>query len=254
MFRPDSPLVADVVPAPNREPRRNGTRPDLLLLHYTGMSSGAAALERLTSPTHSVSSHYFVDTDGRITQLVPEAERAWHAGQASWAGERDINSCSIGIEIVNPGHDEGYPDFPDAQIGAVIALCRDVIARHAIVAARVLAHSDVAPGRKQDPGEKFPWQRLAEHGVGVWVAPAPIEEGPVLAFGDQGLAVTELQAALADIGYGLTATELYDEATRDVVTAFQRHFRPALVDGRADLSTIETLHRLSALFTPPTSA
>jgi N-acetylmuramoyl-L-alanine amidase len=251
MFPPDSPLVAAVVPAPSHEARRNGVRPDMLLLHYTGMTSGPAALERLTSGSHGVSSHYFVDLDGRILQLVAERERAWHAGQAAWAGETDINSCSIGIEIVNPGHDYGYPDFPDAQIEAVIALCRDVVARNAIVPARVLAHSDVAPGRKQDPGEKFPWGRLAAAGVGFWVAPVPVREGPVLAPGDQGVAVTELQAALADVGYGLTASGVYDDATRDVVMAFQRHFRPALVDGRADISTIETLRLFSAVATPP---
>lgn len=244
MFPPDSPLVHAVVPASNREPRRDGASPDMLLLHYTGMASGAAALARLTAREFGVSAHYLVDTDGRILQLVPESERAWHAGEAAWAGTRDINSCAIGVEIVNPGHDLGYPDFPEAQIEAVVALCRDILARRAIAPARVLAHSDVAPGRKQDPGEKFPWARLAAAGIGLWVAPAPIVDGPALAPGDTGAEVAALQRALSGVGYSLAVNGSYDAATRDVVAAFQRHFRPALVDGRADASTAETLHRL----------
>ena len=146
----------------------------MIVLHYTGMKSGEEALARLTDPAAKVSSHYLVHEDGRIDQLVPEARRAWHAGLSSWKGVADINSCSIGIEIVNPGHEFGYRDFPDAQIEAVISLCRDIIARHRIPNARVLAHSDVAPARKQDPGEKFPWARLAASGVGLWVEPSPL--------------------------------------------------------------------------------
>lgn len=252
-FRPDSRLVSDVAPSPNFEERKDGRAPDLLLLHYTGMQSGLAALARLRDPNEPrVSSHYFVDEEGTVLQLVPEAMRAWHAGTARWAGESDINSSSIGIEIVNPGHDFGYPDFPPHQIATVIALCRDIVARHNIRADRVLAHSDVAPGRKQDPGEKFPWRELHKAGVGHWVEPAPIVNASFLGVGDCGSGVSELQMLLSDYGYGLSVTGSYDAATRDVVAAFQRHFRPARVDGTADESTRRTLKAL--LFARPAPA
>jgi len=246
-FRPDCKLVSDVAASPNLEPRAAARRPDMLLLHYTGMQSSLAALARLREAEEPrVSAHYFIDEDGTIIQLVPEASRAWHAGLASWAGESDINSCSIGIEIVNPGYDFGYPDFPPHQIGSVIALCKDIVTRQKIRADRVLAHSDVAPGRKRDPGEKFPWHQLHIQGVGHWVEPAPITGGPVFNAGDSGAEVSALQAQLADYGYGISVTGAYDAATRDVVTAFQRHFRPARVDGMADASTQATLANLLA--------
>ena len=246
-FRPDSPLVSDVAASPNHEERKSGRLPAMLLLHYTGMRSSLAALARLREESEPrVSSHYLIDDEGTIIQLVPEAGRAWHAGLASWAGESDINSCSIGIEIANPGHEFGYADFPPHQIGAVIALCKDILARHMIPADRVLAHSDVAPGRKQDPGEKFPWRKLHESGVGHWVAPAPIEDAPFLGVGDCGSGVSELQMLLADYGYGISMTGNYDAATRDVVMAFQRHFRPERIDGVADASTVKTLADLIA--------
>jgi N-acetylmuramoyl-L-alanine amidase len=247
-FRPDSPLVVDVAASPNHEERAGGRKPDMILLHYTGMTSSLEAIARLRDPSgdQRVSCHYFIDEDGTIIQMVPEARSAWHAGFSSWAGERDINSMSIGIEIANPGHDFGYPDFPPHQIAAVIALCRDIAARNRIRADRVLGHSDVAPGRKQDPGEKFPWRRLHEKGVGHWTAPAPIVDAPFLAVGDCGETVSMLQMKLADYGYGLSVTGQYDAATRDVVTAFQRHFRQARVDGVADSSTLTTLTDLLA--------
>jgi N-acetylmuramoyl-L-alanine amidase len=240
-FKPDSALVRRRTPSPNHDAR--ATPIDILLLHYTGMQSGEAARERLCDADAKVSSHYLVYEDGRIDQLVPEARRAWHAGVASWKGETDINSRSIGIEIVNPGHEFGYRDFPAAQIEAVIALCRDIVARHQIPSDRVLAHSDVAPGRKQDPGERFPWARLAAAGIGLWVEPAPIE-GNALVPTQRGEDITMLQTMLAKFGYAAEVTGLYDDQTRDIVTAFQRHFRPAFVDGIADVSTRETLMRL----------
>ena len=241
-FSPDSSLVDRVVPSPNHGERR--ARPDMLLLHYTGMPDADAALERLCAPHSEVSAHYLVFEDGKIAQLVPEARRAWHAGVSFWAGVRDINSHSIGIEIANPGHDNGYPDFPDAQIEGVIALCRDIVARHPMRPERVLAHSDVAPARKQDPGEKFPWEKLHTAAIGHWVKPAPIEGGAVLAIGDSGPGVRALQEDLAAYGYGITATGHYDEATAEVVLAFQRHFRPARIDGVADVSMVRTLDEL----------
>jgi N-acetylmuramoyl-L-alanine amidase len=244
-FEPDSFMVAEVVPSPNFNDRVGGP-PDMILLHYTGMQSGEAALERLTSAESKVSSHYVVFEDGRIVQCVPEDKRAWHAGVSYWAGETDINSRSIGMEIVNPGHEFGYTDFPRRQIAAVIALCRGIIARRGPLSPdRVLAHSDVAPSRKQDPGEKFPWELLADSGVGHWVRAAPLNvQGMTIAPGERGDAVSRLQRMLHGYGYGVEETGVYDEKTRDVITAFQRHFRQARVDGIADPSTLLTLRAL----------
>jgi N-acetylmuramoyl-L-alanine amidase len=194
-----------------------------------------------------VSSHYLVFEDGAIIQLVPETRRAYHAGESCWEGTTDINSRSIGIEIGNQGHDYGSPEFPEAQIAAVIALCGDIVTRRSIAPARVLAHSDVAPSRKRDPGEIFPWARLAAVGVGLWVEPEPIVQGNALRPGDRGNAVSKLQSSLADYGYGITPTGEYDNATNEIVTAFQRHYRPARVDGIADESTLRTLEKLMAM-------
>jgi N-acetylmuramoyl-L-alanine amidase len=184
--------------------------------------------------------------DGRILQCVPEASRAWHAGVSYWAGEQDINSCSIGVEIVNRGHDWGYPEFPLRQIAAVIALCRGIMLRRNILPHRVLAHSDVAPARKKDPGEKFPWHSLANSGVGHWVQPAPIVRGNALKLGVESDEVRGMQEALKRYGYGIETDGKYDAPTMEVVTAFQRHFRPARVDGVADHSTLTTLQSLLA--------
>ena len=246
-FPPDSSLVDRVVPSPNHKERVGQGRPDMIVLHYTGMPTAEGALERLCSlEAPRVSSHYLVYEDGRIFQLVPEARRAQHAGISSWEGETDINSRSVGIEIVNPGHDGGYPDFPDRQIAAVIALCRDILARRPMRADRVVAHSDVAPSRKQDPGEKFPWRQLHEAGVGHWVEPAPPGETRGLSLGDGGAAVAGLQGLLAQYGYGIPSPGQFDQPMHDVLAAFQRHFRPARVDGIADASTLDTLRRLLA--------
>ena len=149
----------------------------MLVLHYTGMEREERALKWLCDPESSVSCHYLVFEDGRVAQLVDEADRAWHAGKSFWAGETDINSRSIGIEIANPGHQYGYSGFPDAQMDAVIALCREILGRHPIPPQRVLAHSDIAPARKEDPGELFPWDRLHAEGIGHWVLPEPIGRG-----------------------------------------------------------------------------
>ncbi|MBC7282833.1 N-acetylmuramoyl-L-alanine amidase [Hoeflea sp.] len=248
-FQPDF-AAAGVCPSPNHGERRDGRRPDMLILHYTGMPSAEAALEWLCAEESQVSSHYFIDEEGRISQLVPESQRAWHAGQGCWKGETDINSASIGIEIANPGHAAESPPFPDTQIEAVIRLCRDIVDRHAIPAERVLAHSDIAPMRKQDPGECFPWDRLHREGVGHWVEPLPVGGGRFFQEGDTGQPVEALQSMLALYGYGVRVDGSYDAETRSVIRAFQRHFRPARVDGVADSSTIGTLHKLlSALAT-----
>ncbi len=245
-FSPDSFIVSAVVSSPNFDERKGGRRPDMILLHYTGMQSGDAALKALTTAASKVSAHYVVFEDGRIIQCVPEVRRAWHAGKSSWAGETDINSCSIGIEIVNPGHEFGYPDFPLRQTAAVISLCKSIIIRRGpINGDRILAHSDVAPARKEDPGEKFPWGLLSDSNVGHWVRAAPLDlEGTSLKPGDRGDAVIRLQRTLRMYGYGITDTGSYDDATQKVVTAFQRHFRQARVDGLADPSTLLTLRAL----------
>jgi N-acetylmuramoyl-L-alanine amidase len=175
-FAPDHP-GAEVVVSPNFGPRREGVRPDCLILHYTGMETAQAAESRLCAPESEVSAHYLVHEDGRIVQMVRESDRAWHAGKGSWKGRCDVNSFSIGIEIVNCGPLGGFPDFPAVQIEAVAALARDICARHGIAPERVLAHSDIAPGRKIDPGERFPWARLHELGVGHYVPPAPVQGG-----------------------------------------------------------------------------
>jgi N-acetylmuramoyl-L-alanine amidase len=243
----DSSLVHALHPAANFEPRRTGMRPSILLLHYTGVASAAKAIDWLSRPDSGVSCHYVVDERGCITQMVAEEARAWHAGEACWGGETDINSASIGIEMQNPGHELGYAEFPEAQLAAVEALARDILDRHGIRPERVLAHSDVAPRRKIDPGEKFPWGRLAAAGVGHWVEPAPLlEPEPGIAVGAFGPQLAELQAMLREYGYAIEPTGVLDACSEFVVKAFQRHFRPARVDGRIDQSTITTLERLRA--------
>ncbi len=244
-FVPDHAGVT-VRPSPNFGSRRQGFRPEVIILHYTGMETGQGAEDWLCNPASEVSSHYLVHEDGRIVQMVRELDRAWHAGKSSWHGVADINSQSIGIEIVNPGHALGYVPFSKRQIGAVIELCRRIIGRHKIRPEMVLAHSDVAPGRKIDPGEKFPWRVLARAGVGHFVAPARHRKGPIFSFGDEGPAVEELQEMLRSYGYGVEVTGRCDTLTQTVLAAFQRHFRPSKVDGVADLATVETLRRLIA--------
>lgn len=242
---PDTPLVSALAPSPNFGERRAAV--DMLVLHYTGMASGAAAVALLADPASEVSAHYVVNEDGTVVQMVPEAARAWHAGVSSWEGLTDINSRSIGIEIVNGGHDFGLPAFPEAQVAAVIALGCDIVARHAIRADRVVAHSDIAPARKRDPGEAFPWERLHAARLGHWVPEARADSfGRSLGPGDGGLDVATLQALLALYGYGVPQGGLYDATTGEVVSAFQRHFRPSRIDGIADPATVLTLRDLIA--------
>ncbi|SDR56449.1 N-acetylmuramoyl-L-alanine amidase [Rhizobiales bacterium GAS191] len=231
------------IASPNHGERRAGV--DMLVLHYTGMPDAPGALARLTDPRSEVSSHYLVDAEGVIYELVCESRRAWHAGQSSWKGETDLNSRSIGIEIDHPGHEGGNPPFAPAQLDAVITLCGEILSRWPILPCRVLGHSDIAPRRKLDPGERFPWDRLFHAGIGHWVEPAPLAEGPSLGPGDDGAEVEELQRLLAGYGYPLEVTGCFGEQTRGVVEAFQRHFRSARVDGRADPSTLSTLRELT---------
>lgn len=243
MDRPDTTLTCDLCPSPNHGERRVGRKPDAIILHYTGMPTAEGAIERLCDPASEVSCHYLVLEDGRLVQLVSEARRAWHAGAGSWKGETDINSASIGIEIVNFGHDGNLPPYPPRQIEAIAALCSDIAARHAIAPERILAHSDVAPRRKRDPGEHFPWRHLNDLGVGHYVTPDPPRDGG-LGPGDRGEAVLALQTMLAHYGYSVSPSAAFDTETFAVLNAFQRHFRQQRVDGIADLSTIETLRKL----------
>jgi len=204
-------------PSPNFDDRPAGTPIDTLVLHYTGMQSAATAIERLRDPVAHVSSHYVIDEDGTVWQLVDEAHRAFHAGISFWRGHQTLNGRSIGIEIVNPGHEWGYRPFPPAQMRAVTALCQAILARHPIPAANVVGHSDIAPDRKQDPGELFDWPGLAAAGVGIW---PPLGDEPV----------ADPESALRRIGYPIP-----DLAT--AISAFQRRWRPARVDGVADRET-----------------
>lgn len=222
-------------PSPNHEPRAGAAAIDMLLLHYTGMPTAEEALERMCDPAAKVSAHYMIDETGTVFRLVPEERRAWHAGVAHWAGRRDVNSCSVGIELVNPGHEWGYRAFPEPQMAALERLAADIIDRHAIPPIRVLAHSDVAPDRKEDPGELFDWRRLERSGIGVLPAEADLA-GPSpagLRPGDEGPAVADMQRRLRAWGYGISPTGFYEETTQAVVRAFQRHYHPARVDGIA---------------------
>jgi N-acetylmuramoyl-L-alanine amidase len=212
----------------------------MLVLHYTAMADVSEALARLTDPHSHVSSHYLVGGGGEIFELVPETRRAWHAGQSSWAGMQDLNSCSIGIEIDHPGHEGGNPGYNSPQIESLIDLCREIVRRWPIPSHRILAHSDIAPHRKQDPGERFPWERLFRGGIGHWVEPARVNgENDRLVDGEAQ--ILSLQGRLAQYGYGIESTGRLDEQTHITLTAFQRHFRPERVDGKADMSTLVTL-------------
>ncbi|HXC53750.1 MAG TPA: N-acetylmuramoyl-L-alanine amidase [Rhizomicrobium sp.] len=227
------PLKIVSCPSPNHDARPEGAAIDMLVLHYTGMRTADEALARLCDPAAKVSAHYTIGRDGRIFAHVPEERRAWHAGVSHWAGEKNVNGRSIGIELVNPGHEFGYVPFAQAQIAALMDLAQAILKRHPIPPARVLGHSDVAPARKQDPGELFPWAQLAEFGIGVWPEPPPrgVGEAP--------------PTDLARYGYGVHP---YTDVPLDaVVTAFQRHFRPAAVNGIWDG---ECASALAALLAP----
>jgi N-acetylmuramoyl-L-alanine amidase len=234
-------LLRDACPrSPNHDARPPGVRPELLIIHYTGMPTAAAAIARLCDPEAKVSAHYVIDEDGTIVALVPEAYRAWHAGVAGWRGIGDVNGHSIGIELVNPGHEWGYRPFPAPQIDALIALGCAIRARHGLAPRTVLGHSDVAPARKTDPGELFPWPRLAAHGLGVWPAPAP----------GAAVDVAAAMASLAAIGYRL---DLPNTVPEQLIAAFQRHWRPDRVDGVLDAPTMGLILAVARLCADPSA-
>ena len=224
----------------------------ILVLHYTGMESGAAARERLCDPAAEVSAHWMVHEDGTVESLVAEEKRAWHAGVGSWNGITDVNSASIGIEIVNGGHNVPLPDgslppYPDAQILAVIKLSKEIIDRHDIKANDVVGHSDIAPGRKEDPGEHFPWAGLAAAGIGFWPSELPDDNRVVFEVGDRDRGLSIIQRGLADLGYGASVTGCLDEPTQAIIRAIQRRYRPNRIDGVIDIPVLEILKRLSEM-------
>jgi N-acetylmuramoyl-L-alanine amidase len=227
------------LPSPNQDDRPAGSPIDILILHYTGMRTAKEAIERLRDPEAAVSSHYVVEEDGEVWRLVPEEKRAWHAGASYWRGAVDLNGRSIGIEIVNPGHEFGYREFPVIQLAAVCDLCLSILSRHEIPARNIVGHSDVAPERKQDPGEKFDWDQLAANGVGLWP-----EGVPDLGTGDpvrDAASLRDVRRALADIGYRVAPEGALDPALSTVLRAFQRHWRPEAVTGQADSGTLARL-------------
>lgn len=213
--------------SPNFNDRAPGLPVDMLVIHYTGMETGEAALQRLCDKAAKVSAHYLIDEDGNVHRLVDEDKRAWHAGVAWWRGAMDVNGRSIGIELVNPGHEFGYRDFPDAQMTALEGLASSILKRHPIPARNVVGHADIAPSRKQDPGELFDWKRLADFGIGVWAEGVePVEMMP-----------GEVMVMLAAFGYDVTNLQA-------AIIAFQRHFRPSLINGEPDGETAALLKAL----------
>jgi len=233
-------MIISDAPSPNFGPRPGGRKPELLILHYTDTRTGFDALKILQDPERQVSSHYLVDDNGQVLRLVPEEMRAWHAGKSWWAGEMDVNTWSIGIEIQNPGHQFGYVPFPDVQMKSVAELCRDIVARNKILPYHVLAHSDIAPERKQDPGELFPWAWLASQGVGLW--PQPIlgdEEGNEAIVTDDA----SVKSFLTRFGYDPRVD------LKTLVTAFQRHFEPEVFDApeKVGIATVNTVKLMKAI-------
>ncbi len=238
---PDSRIK--FLPSPNFDERKLPVT--ILVLHYTGMETGQAAIDRLKDPEAKVSAHYVVEEDGNIIQMVQDNDRAWHAGVSSWNGLSDINSASIGIEIVNGGHDYGLPDYPEEQIGAVLWLSQAIIKRHNIKPRNVVGHSDVAPGRKIDPGEKFPWHLLAAEGIGLWPESASEDQRILFEDGDRDRGISAAQMGLANIGYGAEVTGIMDDKTIAVIEAFQRRYRPSRIDGKIDVQTLDIIGKLS---------
>lgn len=250
--RPDAPpsesvesLVVRDLPSPNHDERPEGTPVDMLILHYTGMKDARSALDRLRDPAAQVSSHYVVDEDGTVYRLVPEDRRAWHAGVSHWRGHAALNGRSVGIEIVNPGHEWGYRDFPALQMAAVADLCLSILSRHPIPPRNIVGHSDVAPDRKEDPGERFDWRGLAENGIGLWPEDAP-DIGTTGAIRDAAT-LRPVRAALAGIGYRVAPEGPLDPALSSVLRAFQRHWRPEAITGQADDGTLVRLLAVSKL-------
>jgi N-acetylmuramoyl-L-alanine amidase len=283
--RAHQPMPLEIIqhPSPNFDDRRRPIR--FIVLHYTGMQSADGALRVLSdplpqreaylneippnplmvdgrpadrvlvpSPMSKVSSHYLAYEDGRMYQLVDEAKRAWHAGQGSWDGETEMNSCTIGIEIANGGYDFGLPEFPEAQIQSVMTLVRSIMDRHGLDRHHVIGHSDLAPSRKPDPGPKFPWQRLASEGLSIWPKPGAEDGDERILFdtiGTMDAGISAVQTGLGTIGYGVTVNGTYDAKLKDIIRAFQRRFRQSKTDGIIDVETVSLIGRVAALLRQP---
>jgi N-acetylmuramoyl-L-alanine amidase len=277
------PLEIIQSPSPNFDERKRPIR--FIVLHYTGMDNADAALRVLSdplpqreayldaipqnplmvdgrpadrvlvpAPMSKVSSHYLAYEDGRMFQLVDESKRAWHAGRGSWDGETEMNSCTIGIEIANGGHDFGLPDFPEAQIQSVMTLVRTLLDRHGLDRRAVIGHSDLAPTRKPDPGEKFPWKRFADEGLSIWPSPGPEDGDQRVLFdtiGTMDAGISAIQTGLGTIGYGLAVNGTYDPLLKDIIRAFQRRFRQSKADGIIDVETVALIGRVAALLRVP---
>jgi N-acetylmuramoyl-L-alanine amidase len=225
----------------------------ILVLHYTGMENGDVARERLCDPAAEVSAHWLVHEDGTAEPLVDEDKRAWHAGRGSWNGITDLNSASIGVEIVNGGHNCPLPNgelppYPDPQILGVIKLAKEIISRRRIDPRNIVGHSDIAPDRKDDPGEHFPWQGLAAAGVGYWPGDLPKDDRILFEPGDRDRGISILQRGLADLGYGASVTGRLDENTQAIIRAVQRRYRPSKIDGFVDMQLMEILKRLTEAY------
>ena len=232
-------------PSPNQDDRPSGVPIDMIVLHYTGMRTAREAVLRLCDPAARVSAHYVVEEDGAVWRLVADARRAWHAGASFWRGHTALNDRAIGIEIVNPGHEYGYRDFPVLQLAAVCDLCLELLGRHPVPSRNVVAHSDIAPERKQDPGERFGWAALAQNGVGLWPEGVPdLGTGGVVR---DAASLRDVRAALAAIGYRVAAEGPLDPALATVLRAFQRHWRNEAVTGQADAGTLVRLLAVARL-------
>lgn len=226
-------------PSPNFDERPGGAAPDLVVIHYTGLPTAEESLRHMCDPASKVTAHYMIDEVGTGYRLVDEGMRAWHAGISGWQGVSDTNGRSIGIELQNPGHEFGYRAFPGVQIDRLIGLLGEIRDRYRLPAAAFVGHSDVAPLRKTDPGELFPWPHLAEHGFGHWPFDGPGGEKENVGLDADRL--LEVCAGLVAIGYGVGVAEAADEMTSAAITAFQRRWRPGCVDGVLDRETAERI-------------
>jgi len=225
-------------PSPNFGPRRDGARADMVVLHYTGMASAQAAVDRLADPESEVSTHYLIHENGRVLRMVDEDQRAWHAGVARWGRVEDVNSHSVGIELVNPGHELGYPPFPEPQMAALEALLADILGRRGITPERVVGHACVAPGRKRDPGEKFDWRRLARRGLSVWLDAEPGSGGSADA--------ARFQSAAAAFGYPAPQGTGWCAGTLAVWRAFAMRFLPASCGAEPSAGGVRHMERIAA--------
>jgi len=233
-------------PSPNWNERPDDSVIDTVVLHYTGMDSGEAALRRLCDAAAEVSAHYLVEEDGRIFSLVAEEKRAWHAGVSHWRGRDNLNHSSIGIELVNPGHEFGYQPFPDVQVESLLTLLEAIHARHHIPAYGYVGHSDIAPGRKQDPGELFPWKRLVAEGFGLWSSHDGSDTTVLAERGQKNANVMKFNQQLGIVGYHTGDLQSFDATTEFAVRAFQAHWRPEIVSGQIDFGTASILEDIAA--------